>query len=93
MPAVELGVALGSKNSRSDSERQPALSDEKRDRVAGVDRQHRLEVAREVAVSVRRSSGSSWTHQKASSLRTASTTRATDGMYASSIFQYGYGTS
>jgi hypothetical protein len=31
--------------------------------------------------------------QNSSSLRTASTTRAADGMYASSICQYGYGTS
>jgi hypothetical protein len=31
--------------------------------------------------------------QNSSVLRTASTTRSTDGMYASSICQYGYGTS
>ena len=31
--------------------------------------------------------------QNSSSFRTASTIRSTDGMYASSIFQYGYGTS
>src|SRR5919198_1562504 len=31
--------------------------------------------------------------QNSSSFRTASTTRSTDGMYASSICQYGYGTS
>jgi hypothetical protein len=31
--------------------------------------------------------------QNSSSLRAASTTRAIDGMYASSICQYGYGTS
>src|SRR5205823_2132275 len=31
--------------------------------------------------------------QNSSSCRAAATTRSTDGMYASSIFQYGYGTS
>ena len=31
--------------------------------------------------------------QNSSSLRAASTTRSTEGMYASSICQYGYGTS
>ena len=31
--------------------------------------------------------------QNSSVLRTAATTRSTDGMYASSICQYGYGTS
>ena len=40
----------------------------------------------------------SWTEprapiQNSSSLRTAATTRSTDGMYASSSCQYGYGTS
>ena len=64
------------------------------DRVARLDRQDRLELAREVPVEraalerdlvVR--------HYAASTRRAASTTRSTDGMYASSICQYGYGTS
>ena len=64
------------------------------DGVAALDRENRLQVAREVAVEraalerdlVER-------HYAASTRRAASTTRSTDGMYASSICQYGYGTS
>ncbi len=64
------------------------------DGVAGVDRQHRLELAREVTVQGPPLERQLVDHrQNASSLRAASTTRSTDGMYASSIDQYGYGTS
>ena len=81
------------KNSPSGSHRQPALSDGEHDGVARVDGEHRREVAREVAVQRAPLERKLVDHQKASSFRQAATTRATDGMYASSIFQYGYGTS
>ena len=41
----------------------------------------------------RRARATSGAAQNSRSFRAASTTRSTDGMYASSIFQYGYGTS
>ncbi len=72
---------------------QPASGEANRDGVAGVDGQDRLEVAREVAVE--RPSLERYLVQRHEprTRRTASTTRSTDGMYASSICQYGYGTS
>jgi hypothetical protein len=59
--------------------------------IAGIDREHRLEVARKVSVQVVLLERELVDH--CISLFTASTTRATEGMYASSICQYGYGTS
>src|SRR5262249_61267399 len=60
-------------------------------RVPRIDRQHRLEIPREMSVQVALLERELVDH--CISLCTASTTRATDGMYASSICQYGYGTS
>ena len=65
------------------------------DRVSRVDLEDRREVAGEVTVQrpplelnlVQRPA------QNSSVFRTAATTRSTDGMYASSSCQYGYGTS
>ena len=64
------------------------------DRIAGVGGENRLELAREMAVQRPPLERDLVEHdQKSRSRRTAVSTRATDGMYASSICQYGYGTS
>src|SRR2546423_6031507 len=61
--------------------------------VAGVDLEHRHKVAREVSVQGAALERDDVQRHAASRLRAASATRATDGMYESSICQYGYGTS
>ncbi len=73
-------------------ENQAAFGVAKRTESPGVDGHHRLELAREPTVQ-RPPLERKLVDQNASSRRAASTTRATDGMYASSICQYGYGTS
>ena len=92
MPAVERAVTLGEEL----AVRLPPPTCVERgedDRVAGVDGEHGWKVGREMAVHGAPLERELVDHQKASSLRQAATTRAMDGMYASSIFQYGYGTS
>ena len=78
-------------NCDSSSSYQPAFGVAKRTESPGSIVEHRLEVAREVPV--QRAPLERQLVDHAASLRTAATTRSTDGMYASSIVQYGYGTS
>ena len=73
------------------SSHQPAFGVANRTESPGSIVKHRLEVAREVPVQGAPLERQLVDHE--TSDRTAAATRSTDGMYASSIVQYGYGTS
>jgi hypothetical protein len=90
-PASREALAL----ERVDPERDAGDGDDADPRVVVADELLRLGVAQPeaVAAALEPESKARRARQNARSRRAASTTRSTEGMYASSICQYGYGTS